>query len=97
MDANILPLPQPWPAGSQQQVAVDITGAPAGQTVTVELFRSMPKPDQSLGNKSTIITSSGTGSATFSVTLNSPGINVLHCEVTSGNDSDGDSAGTIVK
>jgi hypothetical protein len=96
MNAKILPLPQPWIANSQHAVTVEVDGATPGGTATIDLFRAMPKPDLSLGSKTTSVTSSGTASATFQVTLSSPGVNVLHCEVVSGSDTDSDSAGTIV-
>jgi hypothetical protein len=96
MQAQILPLIKPWSAGAQHQVTVDISGAPAGKILTVSLFLSTPKPDHALGNAQAVVTGTGTAAATFSVTLSTLGVNVLHCEVTHPTDFDSDSAGTVV-
>jgi hypothetical protein len=96
MIAKIRPIPNPWPAGTGQQVVVDITDASPTKTVDVTLFQTAPSPETQLGAQTVNVTSSGAALALFSVTLSTSGINVLHCEAERGPDFDSDSAGTVV-
>jgi hypothetical protein len=97
MIAKFRPLPNIWPAASQQTVVVDVTGGPPGQVVTMALFRTAPPPETQINSKPVNVTSNGDATASFSVTLSIPGINVLHCEVQHGAAFDSDSAGTLVQ
>src|SRR5688572_10348153 len=97
MKAEFEPLPPTWAVGSQKTVTVKVTGAPAGQVLTATLSRTAPLPRTALGSKTVNVTSTGDARALFSVTLDTPGINVLHCKAQAGSASDSDSDGTLVQ
>jgi hypothetical protein len=97
MTAKIQPLPSLWNAGTQRQVVVRISSAPAGQTVEVDLFLTVPEPERHLGHEAVNVGDTGSGMVALPVTLTQPGVNVLHCEAVCGGDFDSDSAGTLVQ
>lgn len=96
MIAKIQPLPTHWQPGTSHQVTAQISGASAGQTVTVDFFLTLPAPDKSLGQRVANVDNAGNALAVTTVTLATLGVNVIHIEATQGADIDSDSSGTIV-
>jgi hypothetical protein len=97
MKATIQPLPSHWQAGATHQVVVQISGAPAGQSVSVEFFGTLPIPEKVLGQKSANVDGSGSALVSLSIILTDLGINVVHIEATQAGNFDSDSSGTIVQ